>query len=490
MKNNRRSYLCLLLICAAVLVILVSGCGAEKSEPEQTPEPSPAEPPAPTEITVSSPEGNEIVFPVSAASIELPDASYIQSFIAVYSSFTGLKSISFPDGAVFTRDDIEAVKGAIPGLEVIYHVSICGSEIAPETRCIELAEPAGENGVDIPVLIRELSKLPELDTLKLNPEEENPELEEELAAQSKTGLAGRGPLSFEEIALVQESLPGLNVEYDFWLYGQKVSLSDERLEYEKVQIGDEGLENFRLIMPCMKNLTYLKLDTCETSSECMGALREEFPDIKIAWRIWFSHYGECGDGKWAIYNTLTDTEKIWATGCVYDEDTEDLKYCTDVKYLDLGHNAGLHKVDFIRYMPKLEVAVLSITYIDDISPLAGCSELEFLELFRTYVSDLSPLENCTKLAHLYVYDEHRKGITDISPVMGLDSLKRFYCTVADEAVPQTEEFKAAHPDCETDFTWVFIGYTNWRTDWRTGGYAERYLLLREQIGYDTFDMSK
>ena len=41
----------------------------------------------------------------------------------------------------------------------------------------------------------------------------------------------------------------------------------------------------------------------------------------------------------------------------------DLKYCNDVKYLDIGHDDELTDISFIKYMPKLEIAMLSTDII-------------------------------------------------------------------------------------------------------------------------------
>lgn len=362
-------------------------------------------------------------------------------------------------------------------------ILLFGEKLAPDTAELELCE-LGPEGLNEALEV--LPQLSSLEKVLLSPADEGLFSEEDRAA-AETGLVMGTALSPADIAALRNACSGVDFSFRFLLYGQELGSDAERLEYESINIGDTGLEYFRQLLPCLPKLTYLKLDSCETSSEAMAALRDEFPGVKVVWRIWFSNYGQCGDGSYAVYNTLTDTEKIWATGTCRDETVHDLMYCTDVKYLDMGHNV-LTDISFIYYMPKLEVAVLSITYVEDISPLANCPELEYLELFRTYATDLSPLANCQKLEHLYVYDEHRKGLTDLSPVLGLENLKRFYCTVSPEAEEQAEEFQRLHPDCECDFSWVFIGYTKWRTV--NGQNTERYELLRQQMGYDTYDMSK
>ena len=52
-------------------------------------------------------------------------------------------------------------------------------------------------------------------------------------------------------------------------------------------------------------------------------------------------------------------------GAVTDAEAQVLKYCTKVKYLDLGHNEVLTDISFAAYMPELEVAIFAINDIDD-----------------------------------------------------------------------------------------------------------------------------
>ena len=79
-----------------------------------------------------------------------------------------------------------------------------------------------------------------------------------------------------------------------------------------------------------------------------------------------------------------------------------LKYCTDVKYLDLGHNEILTDISFVRGMPDLEVAIFAINNISDAGPLADCTKLEYLEINSTNITDLTPLSNLTGLHHLNI----------------------------------------------------------------------------------------
>ena len=59
-------------------------------------------------------------------------------------------------------------------------------------------------------------------------------------------------------------------------------------------------------------------------------------------------------------------------------------------------------ISFVAYMPKLEVAILAMDNWSDATPLASCTELEYLEMQTTLCTD--PVS----YTHLDVYK--RQGI--------------------------------------------------------------------------------
>ena len=204
----------------------------------------------------------------------------------------------------------------------------------------------------------------------------------------------------------------------------------------------------------------------------------EFPDKKIVWRI----YLDTG----YPFDFLTDEEVLRLTYGLNDENSKVLQYCTDVVYLDIGHNRYITNVDFIRYLPKLQVVILSITKISDISALAHCPDLEYVELLNTYIEDISPLEGLEKIVYLNIGD--MPFLKDISPVFGMKSLKmvrvcmRTFNHVSRE---QVEELKEALPDCfVSDYGGDPTTSGFWRFADKKHTYTERYALLREQMLYD------
>ena len=239
-----------------------------------------------------------------------------------------------------------------------------------------------------------------------------------------------------------------------------------------VEIGNEAARQLYDVLPYLDKLERISFVDCGIDDDVMDKLRRAFPEKEVVWLVRFG-WGQA----------MSDVDRIWAIGGFNDEQLKPLKYCTKVKYLDLGHN-GITKLDFLYYMPDLEVAIFENDYLVDLTALGSCKKLEYLEVGETRVTDVSPLAGCESLEHLNIGG--LPLLRDISPLYGLTHLKRLY-GLCDVNVPQEQidHIKQLMPDCEIDFQYDPKGAVN-GSHWRytDGGYAERYALLHDQIGYD------
>ena len=195
----------------------------------------------------------------------------------------------------------------------------------------------------------------------------------------------------------------------------------------------------------MRACTWVDMDGCGVDNEHMARIRDENPDVEVIWRVWFGEN----------YSVRTNVTKILASkptrgGNIKDSNSEGLYYCTNVRYLDLGHNETLRDFGFVRNMPKLEVAVISMAAIEDLSPFASCPRLLYLEMGNTKVRDLSPLAACTELSHLNIGTNAR--IEDISPIYDLPLKRLWIGTYTPIPKEQVEKMQQLHPDCEINTT--------------------------------------
>ena len=384
--------------------------------------------------------------PSDATELRLPLAA---GETALLSRLPQLRAADFSGSA--DEEEIAAWARAHPEVESYYTVTLPdGTQLDSAARSFDMS---AMNPADCEALAPRLALLPGLRSVKL-------------------GAEG-GPHSLESVRRLRALLPEPAFKYDFTLYGKKVNLADMSLNLSHVSVGDSGAA-LREVIPLMRDLNYVDMDSCGVSNQEMERLRADFPDIKFVWRVWF---GES-------YSVRTDVQRILASkpsagGMLYPADGEALSCCHDVVFLDLGHNQQLTDISFVRQMPKLEVAILGMCGWSDASPLASCPELEYLEMFSTNCTDLSPLKGLGNLKHLNV-----AGIVeleDISPLYDMHQLKRFYLGSMNR-VPweQCEEFQKRNPDCEFD-TSVYDDPTG--NHWRfiEGEQVERYYLLRIQF---------
>ncbi len=408
-----------LLLLTAVMMTLLCGCGTAEAGPDPAVlqvEEEPAETPEPTP--------------------------------------TPVPELSFPDGSVHRADETEL------DLTKLRHKDVAAT-----------AE-----------LIREMPELRKIDVgsdgawKKAGPE--RAELNAETAAVERPAEAVRD-LTWADLRQLQEAAPEAELLYRFVFYGRYFTTLDKEMDLNHSAMADEGAA-VREILPLMRNLHTLDMDSCEVSSESMAKIRDDYPDIDVIWRIFF------GNGQFTM---RTDSERLWCANFypyMTDEFTQDLKYLTHLKYCDLGHNLELHDWNFLRYMPDLEVLIITASGWDTLDMLENCTKLEYLEIIpMAHIDlDLHPLAGMTELEHLNMCGMGKTEGWEV--LLNMPKLKRLWIgTATAYYFPEgaMEQILAAHPDTnilyKTDGS--AVGY--WRVN-PDGSVPERYTLLREQFDYD------
>ncbi len=385
-----------------------------------------------------------------ATAVALADSAQLQALVAAAANLSLINEIKV-DYPNIANSDYDALAAAFPEANIEYRIVIGGEEISPDTAKLDFSDCSYEEAIESAKLLEMLPNVTELELMTAD---------------------GSSPFSLEDVIGIQEACPQLKINYSFELFGKQVNTSTtDRLEYYDTEIGDAGLDTFRKVIPLMHGLEYLRFDGCGTSDEAVAQLRDEFPEVKIVWLV-----------KIGVISIYTDTLRLWVNDGFFTSELWKLKYCTDVRYIDFGHAVAVTNVEWARYMPDLEVCIVAMTAITDISPLAECKKLEFLEIFTNDVSDLSPLAELENLEYLNIGN---MPITDISPIFGLDKLKMVNCNMCQSlSQDQIDEFKALHPDTIFNYVWYENPKgTGWNFDSNKNP-TERYQLLRRQIGYD------
>jgi internalin A len=101
------------------------------------------------------------------------------------------------------------------------------------------------------------------------------------------------------------------------------------------------------------------------------------------------------------------------------EDISPLAGLTNLTYLDLSNGMYISDISALAGLTKLTYIELGSNSISDISPLAKLTNLTFLELLENSISDISPLVKLTNLTSLDLY---YNNISDISPLSSLANL--------------------------------------------------------------------
>ena len=336
---------------------------------------------------------------------------------------------------------------------------------------------------DVPETAGLLKQMPELEYVDLGTdgawtETERAELNAETAAAERPAEATRD-LTWQDLLLLQKAAPRANLDYRFVFYGRYLSTLSEEMDLNHSVMSDEGAA-VREILPLMKHCKRLDMDSCGVSSEAMAKIRDDYPEMEVIWRIWFA-YNQ--------FTMRTDSERLWCANFypyMWDEYTQELKYLTHLKYLDLGHNLQLHDWSFLRYMPDLEVLILTSSSWESLDMLENCTKLEFLEIipYAHLDLDLQPLEKMTNLEHLNITAMGKTENWEV--LLKMKKLKRLW--IGEETgyyLPEGAEkqIREALPDTEIMFRGGGAATGSWRIN-PDGTVPERYALLREQFDYD------
>lgn len=488
-----------LLICFTfVFAVLLWGCSQESVE-KVIPMPT-------TEAPTTEPPVEELTLVVTTANI------------GDLENYPDLKRVDLTGSTCYAA--IEEYIAAHPEVEVIYTVSLGGTEVSPDVQKLELT--AGS--FDYSTLQDSLPHLPNVQSVYFQDMELSledyvnfrnmfPALEMgydvELDGQTLDGMAesadfsdmtaetiegfaarlellpalseielmkadGTTDFTLEEVAELQKLVPGAVCHYSFDLWGQTISTTDEEVKYANRYIGNqiEGAEDqLRQALSVMKGCKRFILDNCHFDNETLAAIRDEYRNVtKLVWRVWFGPDGSC----------LTDREVIRYMPTLTGDGSANLIYCEDARFIDVGHNEALFNCDFVAKMTKLEAIIISGAPVKDMSAFAGCESLEFLELaYCAYVDDISAVAQCKNLKRINI---SYTGVSDLSPLDELD-LEIMVDTHSKVSSEERERFESLHPDCLTLHTTEQpYGYP-WRYT-EDGKYNDYYLMLREIFNYD------
>lgn len=355
-----------------------------------------------------------------------------------------------------TAEEISMIRATYPEIVFTYTVEIAGREFTEDTEEVNLS---GLTEAAISEAIPALLNLPNLQYAELMDEN------------------GDCALSKQDVRTLVEAAPDVRFHYNFTLFGQSVSTTDEKITFKELSLTEADEGTIRDALSIMAKGSVLVLDRCGLDYDFLASIREDYENAELAWRVYFG-----ADNR---YTALTCGDTIRAVYNVTDSTCYNMRYCRGVKYMDIGHNDTLTDLSFIGYMPNLEILIASGCAASDLSGFENCKKLEFLELANCgKLSDLSPLAGCEGLKNLNIcYTK----VSDLMPLDGLP-LERLFCKQTRVPAAEQKVFTEIHEDCIATFYGkeAYAG-PGWRYVDNGRTFTEIYKKVREVFNYDAAD---
>lgn len=213
---------------------------------------------------------------------------------------------------------------------------------------------------------------------------------------------------------MMEALPQVRFLWNFEVYGVAVSTATDELDLSGIQLTDAAELEEKL--PYFYDLKKVDMCGCGLSNEEMDALNQRHWDTQFVWTVSIG----------PSITLRTDVTEFMPTKLGYqvnDAMCRNLKYCTEIVCMDLGH-MDISSCDFVAYMPHLQYLILADTIVEDLTPVGTLAELKYLEIFLTKATDFAPLLNCTALEDLNIC--YTPFIGDMTPLYRMTWLDRLW----------------------------------------------------------------
>lgn len=249
--------------------------------------------------------------------------------------------------------------------------------------------------------------------------------------------------------------PNVFFKYNIKLFDIDVSSDSEELNLSnKKNISYQELHDTIKLLPKLKSID---LSNTNLSNEESAQLREDYPNIKIDWIIHLNN-------KWSL-RTDAVTFSVLVTNFNYkrmtSKDIQVLKYCTNLKALDLGHQ-DITDISVIGdYLPELRVLILADNKISDLTPLAKLKHLHYLELFMNNITDLTPLAECKEMVDLNVCHNYR--LSNIIPILNYTKLERLWISSCKISQTDYSVLRQKYPNIQMV---IKDNYTSTGSGWR------------------------
>lgn len=442
---------------------------------------------------------------VSSEEETLHISTLAEEDIALLQYFPELKLLD-ASGCV-DYENLRKVSDGYPQVQLRYQVSFGNTKVENDQTAFMLKDPSGEE------LTEKLQWLPELKELTLTGTLPEPEAlaqlqqaypdreirweiplgENRVMSDAEVLDLRDSALTAEEVAqalrwlprvktvdltgstLPDEDIMALADTHDcFFLWQMTLGSKKFSTDVAEIDISRENQESTAFIesrLPYFPNLEKVIMSHCGLDNETMDDLNRRYADIRFVWTVKIKYQDVRTDETW-FYPVKLDRSAV-----VESKDLVDLRYCTDMVCIDVGHMWGVKDCEWAAYMPNLRYLVLAYTSVADLTPLSGLKNLAFLEIFHTPVTDYSPLIGCTGLEDLNL----SMTTGDYRPLAQMPWLKnvRWAGVAGSYGLPCSGAHEAL-PEAQPQVNWDFYGkYAAYKSDWRK---LPNYYAMRDFLG--------
>lgn len=356
-----------------------------------------------------------------------------------------VQTVSFP-ACPWSEAEKDALRAEFPGVVFVWPEEILGDTYPSDTAELSFAGRTLSEA-DLAELSERIASL-----LKL----------------TRVDLTGTG-VTLEQMTPICEKYPAVDFVFTFELYGVPISTGDTFLDFTGIEM--ESTEPVESILPVMRKLEKVDMSDCGFSDEEMDALNKKYENVRFVWTLHITHY-----------DIRTDTTYFRASSRYYgyftNETIKKLAYCPDMVALDLGHRP-IEDLSFLYEMPHLKYLVLLDCHALDLSPIASCDDLIWLELNRAYATSIAPLKDCKGLRDLNItFMTLLQPEDTFATLMEMDQIERVWFSYGVLTAEEQEKLQEAHPDI------VYHGVYDWvqsnEDPWR---YDQDYYDMRDALGH-------
>lgn len=328
-----------------------------------------------------------------------------------------------------------------PDCHVSYTVSLYGTDYAEDTAELTF----GSEQLDMQELQDALAWLPKMETIHFD----------------------QPTVPVQELTALQLAYPNISITWEKDAFGTTYSSDVTEIDLSGMIFSspEEVVEPLQYF-PALEKVIMSECGTDQKTwfdNETMAAFREKMrSEYKVVWTV-------------QINNMKVRTDETYFMPAKYSQvvtnyQVQNLKYCEDMICVDLGHMA-IQDLSFLEGMPHLKYFIVidaPLMYIDSIS---SCKELIYLEFFWTWINDFTPLLGCTSLQDLNI------SRTNGDPMVFKEMtwLKNLWIDGSDLTEAEKKELEAALPNTHIQYCYGEMTRNGWRD-------LQNYFDMRDLLG--------